>query len=793
MIVYHSTKQGFVQDVFNGTIADDIENAYQFHLGRKPSPNEKLSWKNSMMYMYTVINTPDIPDISTVAIEYQIPLTAKRIDFIISGTDNNKTNNVVIVELKQWETASLTDKHALVSTRFLHGEHETTHPSYQAWSYAYMLENYNENITNHNIKLYPCAFLHNYPPDGVIDAQCYSEFIERAPIFLKNDAQALQNFIKKHVKHGSKQDIVWLIENGKLRPSKQLTDSLASMLKGNREFVMLDDQKVVYEQALSLAKQMKKGKQVLIIEGGPGTGKSVIAINLLVELQKLGLVSQYVSKNAAPRDVYTAKLTGSFKAGFIKNLFVGSGGFIDTPNELFDVLLVDEAHRLNLKSGLFNNKGNNQIEEIIQASKLSIFFIDDHQRIHIKDIGSKSYIELLANKLGASVHCAKLSSQFRCNGSDGYLSWLDNTLQIKETANIKLTSEDYDFRIFDNPNELFDTIKEKNKISNKARVVAGYCWDWNSKRNPSGYDIIIPQYDFKKRWNLGKDGNLWIIGEESIEEIGCIHTCQGLELDYIGVIVGPDIVYKNGQIVTDVSKRASTDRSVFGYKQMLSKNKAEAISKFDDIIKNTYRTLMTRGIKGCYVYFCDPELAKHFAAQIMEVESKEPSINSIKKDNGIRIEPEVNDNVKYLDFLPIYSVKAACGYFGDGELVEPLGWVRADGIGKINRNMFVVKAVGNSMLPSINDGDLCVFRANPAGSRQGKTVLIQHYNSYDPEYGGSYSIKVYESIKSYNDDGTWSHEKIILNPKNKAFNPIIINEEDANEYRIIGDFVGVLK
>lgn len=314
----------------------------------------------------------------------------------------------------------------------------------------------------------PCAFLHNYQEDHIISNECYAEYIVKAPLFLKSDAGKLQDFIKKYIKYGSKEDIIYLIDNGKLRPSKQLADALNSMLHGNREFVLLDDQKVVYETALNLAREAAKGpKHVFIVEGGPGTGKSVVAVNLLVELTKEGVVAQYVSKNAAPRDVYTAKLSGSFKKSYINNLFVGSGSFIDTPQNTFGALIVDEAHRLNMKSGLYSNLGENQILEIIQAARFSIFFVDDRQRVHIKDIGSKAAIQKFAESCGAIVHTAKLSSQFRCNGSDGYLSWLDNTLQIKETANIRLAAENYDFKIFSDPNQLFEAIKEKIKSTTK--------------------------------------------------------------------------------------------------------------------------------------------------------------------------------------------------------------------------------------------------------------------------------------------------------------------------------------
>lgn len=783
MIVYHESKARFISDVFNNTIADEIENAFLSHLGRHTSPNEKTSWKNSMMYMHNVINTSEIPDDSEIAIEYQIPLTSKRIDFIIAGKDDKKKDNIVIVELKQWESAKLSQKSGIVTTRFQHGEVEVAHPSYQAWSYAETLYNFNETIREREVKISPCAFLHNYESDNVITNQHYKEYILLAPLFLKRDTAKLQDFIKKHIRYGTKGGIVWMIENGKIKPSKQLADALTSMLKGNREFIMLDDQKVVYETAFEMAKKAQSGKKhVLIVEGGPGTGKSVVAINLLVNLTNIGIASQYVSKNSAPRSVYTAKLTGSFKRTYINNLFTGSGCFIDAPDNTYGALLVDEAHRLNEKSGLYGNIGENQIKEIIKAAKFSVFFVDDRQRIHVKDIGSKNYIKEIAEKEGAVIYMTQLSSQFRCNGSDGYLSWLDNALQIRETANIHLTPEEYDFRIFETPNELFDTIVEKNKINNKSRVVAGYCWKWKSKKNIEEYDIVFPQFNFKKQWNLNSSNIPWLIGNDSVNQIGCIHTCQGLELDYVGVIVGDDLRYDN-KVISDVTKRDRNDQSIKGFKQKLKSSPEKALQDADEIIKNTYRTLMTRGMKGCYVYFCDKALENYFRSLLEErVE--------VRIDNRIRIEPTVNDEVKFLDFLPLYSIKAACGCFGDGDNVEVEGWIRVDGVGRLNRNMYVVQAVGDSMEPVIQDGDYCVFRSNPAGSRQGKIILAQHHSKYDPDYSGSYSIKTYTSRKRFDEYGNWMHEEIMLQPKNSAYDPIVIKEDDAEDFRIVGEYVG---
>ena len=790
MIIYHTSKKGFIDDVFNGRIADEIDQAFVTHLGRHTSPNEVRSWKNSMMHMSNVINTPDIPNDSGIAIEYQIPLTSKRVDFIISGLDENRKRNIIIIELKQWEQAKLSHKSGVIKTRFQHGEHETAHPSYQAWSYAYMLENYNETIREKKIVLSPCAFLHNYQPDTIVNHACYQEYINKAPIFLKPDAQKLQDFIKKHIKYGAKDDIVWLIDNGRLRPSKQLADALSSMLKGNQEFILLDDQKIVYETALDLARTaVTNKKQVLIIEGGPGTGKSVVAINLLVQLTKEGLTTQYVSKNAAPRDVYTAKLSGSYKKSFINNLFVGSGSFIEKEKDIFDALIIDEAHRLNLKSGLYGNLGENQIVEIIKAAKFSVFFVDDRQRIHIKDIGSKNSIKKYAEECGAVVHISKLSSQFRCNGSDGYLSWLDNTLQINDTANIRLSQDDFDFRIFSDPNELRKTIEDKNKTNNKSRMVAGYCWDWKSKRNPEATDVNIPDFGFAMKWNLEKDGSTWIIGENSIHEIGCIHTCQGLELDYAGVIIGNDLRYENGKVVTDVTKRSRMDSSVKGIK--VGRTPAQAAQLAEELIKNTYRTLLTRGMKGCYVYFCDKPLENYFRQQL-ELPQEKAKVVSLPEPQGPRIEREVNDDVKYIDYLPLYTLKAACGKFGEWQQAEEEGWIKTEGMGKLTSGMFIVQANGHSMEPRIMDGDFCVFRANIVGSRIGKIVLVQHREHYDFENGGSYSIKKYSSEKKQDPEtGEWMHERIILYPLNPDYQPIEIRDEEG--FIVVGEFIGIVK
>lgn len=622
MIIYQSNKEQFIKDIISNEIHEIIEAAYNFKTGHRVAKNELRSWQESMRHMGAVMDDEEIPNDAGVSIEYSIPQTSKRIDFIITGQDQANKDQVVIIELKQWESAELTDKDGIVKTRFQHGLAETSHPSYQAWSYSELLNQLNETVYTDNIHLVPCAYLHNYIEDEVIKNKFYQPYIERAPVFLKGkeEKEKIKTFIKSFVKYGDKSNLMFRIESGKIKPSKSLADSLVKMIAGNPEFIMLDDQKLVYETAIKLAKESSViNKNVLIVQGGPGTGKSVVAVNLLVNvIQKLGLVAQYVTKNAAPRAVYEAKLTGSMRKSAISNLFTSSGSFHSLESNIFDVLVADEAHRLNEKSGMFKNIGENQVKEIIKSSKLAIFFIDEDQKVTFSDIGSKEEIEKWASIENAKVHHMALESQFRCNGSDGYLAWLDDILGIRETANKTLDGLEYDFQVLSNPNDLKELIFKKNKINNKARIVAGYCWNWISRTDKSSFDISLPNFDFGMQWNLDTDGSLWIQAPESVSEVGCIHTCQGLEVDYIGVIIGDDLIVRNGKVITNPNARAKTDKSISGFKKLMKTNPDLAKNKADKIIRNTYRTLMTRGMKGCYVICTDPETQAYFQNRVKD-------------------------------------------------------------------------------------------------------------------------------------------------------------------------------
>ena len=616
MIVYEDSKRCFVEDIKSNCIADKITAKIRERGINAGHEREYISWQNSLQFMRNIVDDNDIDDEVRIAIEYNIPLTSKRVDFIICGADANNNDNVVVVELKQWQKAEVVadDMHYCVKT-FVGGNNRIVcHPSYQAYSYACFIRNYSQKVLDDGINLIPCAYLHNYDPDfkQTLSNSIYKEWVSEAPFFIRNETEQFSAFVKKYVtRRSSNGDLLYEIDHGRLKPTKTLQDSLASMVKGNKEFMLLDEQAVCYDMCLkTMAKCKEDGKKrTIVIQGGPGTGKSVLAVNLLMEFINKSLNTCYATKNSAPREAFLSLLTHSDakKQVNIKQLFRSPFGLSNVPDNTYDCLIVDEAHRL-VKKMYGDWNGENQVKECISASLLSIFLLDEDQAVTVNDIGSIAEISKWCRELNSTLKMpaeAKLVSQFRCNGSDAYIQFIDDILQrTEESVTVDLDELNFDFRIFDSAIELREALREKNAINNKSRMVAGYCYDWNVKHGRGDYDIMLPD-GFKAKWNLEKD-KIWAINPNSFEEVGCIHTAQGLEFDYVGVLIGKDLKYDStsGRIITDKQAISKDDKS-----SGIRSCKNESIVR--KLILNTYKTLLTRGQKGCYVYCEDKSLAEY--------------------------------------------------------------------------------------------------------------------------------------------------------------------------------------
>ena len=616
IIIYQNSAIGFREDVDDNSIVNKVEAKFMNNYGRRVAATERRAWNNSLHFMENIIRKANIPNNCGVLIEYKIPSSSNRIDFILSGHDENKNANFVIIELKQWDKAGATKKEEIVTT-YLGGKvREVVHPSYQAYSYKKFLSDMNEAIITNNLQPFSCAYLHNYlsrSPEPLTAVQ-YNEIITDTPVFFSQDASRLEQFINRYVGRGNGLDILYQIENGKIKPSKKFVEYVVEMFAGNEVYTLLDEQKVAYENIVSYA-TAATNKTTIIVNGGPGTGKSIVAMNAFVKLLKLGKNLKFVAPNASFRAAIVDMLSGNrrYTRGRLNVLFSGSGSFYNALEDEFDVLVVDEAHRLKMK-GAYQYKGENQIEDVVKASRINVFFIDDNQRIRPEDVGTVENIKEAAAKYRSEVVEVKLEAQFRCAGAEGFIRWLDHTLGIEDTANFDGWDDDsFEFMIMDSPQLLLEKVEEKNEDGYKARMLAGFAWPWTAEGdgNPDAEvkDVDLPEYGFSMPWNSRNNQYSWAIDEEKVNQIGCVHTSQGLEFDYVGVIIGHDLRYNLENMEICASYDDYYDKT--GKKGL--KKRPEELSY---LIKNIYKILMTRGMRGCYIFCRDKKLQNYFKSRL---------------------------------------------------------------------------------------------------------------------------------------------------------------------------------
>ncbi len=628
MIIYQNSVTGFQSDVDNNQIADKIEQEFIEKIGHTFSPSEKSSWNNSLYRMGTIVRLSKLPDTCWILIEYNIPSTSKRIDFLICGHDQHNQKNFIIVELKQWEKATTTDMPYLVNT-FIHGNyHDVAHPSYQAYSYKHFLCDMSTAVYEKNIHPYSCAYLHNYKAgkkEPLLDKK-YAEFYLDTPIFFKDDAPKLEKFFHEYVGRGNGDTIVQDFVSSKIKPSKKFIEYVSDLFQHNPAYILLDEQVIAYANIMKYACASDK-RTTIIVNGGPGTGKSVVAMNVFVDLLKSGKNALFVAPNSSFKTAMIDVLAWhKVKAkNRLMKIFSGSTKFCEVSPLSYDVLIVDEAHRLKAK-GTYMYKGDSQVEDVIKASRVNVFFIDDEQRIRPNDEGSMDYVESVAKKNHSEVIKVELKAQFRCSGADGFVNWVEHTLQIRDTANFDgWDKESFEFKIMDSPQDLEKYIQRKRINGYTARIVAGFAWPWTAAKdgNPDAEiaDVKIAEYGYARPWNSRHDQYTWAIDESKSHQIGCIHTSQGLEFDYVGVILGRDIYYDPDTHTVNGDYENYYDKT--GKSGL--RNKPDELTQY---IKNIYRVLMTRGIKGCTIFCCDKNLQAYMKNRANLIESKKLQLST---------------------------------------------------------------------------------------------------------------------------------------------------------------------
>jgi len=548
-----------------------------------------------------------------VILEYQLPLSSKRIDCIICGHDKKEQENATIIELKQWESCEKADGANEVITWVGGAKREVLHPSAQVGQYQlYLQDTHTAFYKSHNpIHLNSCTYLHNYSynPNDVLFSLKFSDILKKYPLFTADNVDNLTEYLNDKLSKGNGIDVLKRIEESKYRPSKKLMDHVSNVIKNKPEYILLDEQLIVYDKVFACAKKgfKDKSKTVIIIKGGPGTGKSVIAINLMADLLRDGFNAQYATGSKTFTETLR-KIIG--RRGSVQfNYFNGYG---QADNNAVDVLICDEAHRIRETSASRFTKKHlrtevPQIEELIKAAKVVVFFIDDNQIVRPTETGSVDYIKYSASKKRCTLFEYELDVQFRCNGSEAFVNWINNTLGIKRTANVIWDlHEEFDFKIFNSPQSLRKAIEGKNQDKpNSARLVTGYCWPWSNPR-PDGSlveDVVIG--DFKMPWEKKDKFWEWANEYSGMNQMGTVYTAQGFEFDYIGVIIGPDLSYNLDKTKWEGHPERSHDTTVKRSKE-----------KFTEMVKNAYRVLLSRGMKGCYVYFMDKNTERFVKSRI---------------------------------------------------------------------------------------------------------------------------------------------------------------------------------
>lgn len=722
---------------FVGKIEDDVTDYIEkmtkgAHDNCVSAENETEAWKANATALSTLLANSNIPDDVIVAFEYMVPVGGGRIDCMLFGHDGNGEKCVVHIELKQWSNKNVKtyyDHHTFSADVMVNGYRQgtniTAHPSVQVSGYDNILRNHVKAIEDKKLSLFGFAYCYNYLST---DTSCallddfYAPVMNNYPLFCKDQTVVFAKRLKELLQGGNGQCVFEDFINSEIAPTARLYDVAANMLEGDPSFELIGEQADVFESILGAVKNTKEDeKTVIIVKGGPGTGKSVIAMRLLSELYK----EEYHCTN-----VYYATRASSLRDGWKKTLQGVARRFnrgeaatslILSPYDIKpyrynnvenggDVLIVDEAHRISYASNDQTDSHRDvedrsylpQILSLLYTSRVCVFFIDDRQSILPSEIGLSTNIQKAAENYydyfkkaneifehgdrkyngddqilsGVKVRAIEnnerisnlplltpnikkvkvlppfeLKDQFRCNGSNNYLTWIDQILYEPEgTDRIPLKTDSYEFEVFDNPNDLNKKIREldsfavfadkkKEEMGNNfsykalyklsrdeefeqsARLVAGWCWDWNTRENPQRdeetgdlrKEVDIPDYEFAMPWETqqtpkndysykyAKNAERWCNQKEGVNQIGCIHSIQGWETDYVGVIIGPDLKWDKEH------KRLCYNPE--GNNHNLT---PRACEENNQLILNTYRVLLTRGKKGCFVFACDPEVREYF-------------------------------------------------------------------------------------------------------------------------------------------------------------------------------------
>ena len=553
-------------------------------------------------------------------IEYQLPLTSKRADVVLAGVDRRTGGDAyVVVELKQWSQAELYEgSERLVVVEGMHRELE--HPLLQVQGYCDYISDFVASLRGNDTAVRGVAYLHNAID---LDVEDLFEFTttERTRLFTKSRRGAFLEYLRDQFAPDEGAGAADRLLTSASRPSKQLMKLAASEIKDREQFNLLDEQRLAYEIVMHVVAKARRSdaKEVVVITGGPGSGKSVIALSLLGELNRQG----YSALHATGSRSFTQTMRRHVGRGSprVKDLFKYFNSFMDAQRNDIEVLICDEAHRIretsaNRYTSAAQRTGRSQIDELIAAARVPVFLLDEHQVVKPGEVGTVEAIKSNASSLGFRVHHVQLDDQFRCGGSRKYERWVLRLLGLETGGPEPWTGDDhFEVTLADSPWEMENILRGKLAEGYSARVSAGYCWPWSDPGRDGRLVSDVRIGDWAMPWNVKGDravgtappSALWATMKGGFDQVGCVYTAQGFEYDWSGVIVGPDLIARQGRTVT--VREANKDPEF--------KKRSVTDLQYDRNIRNIYKVLLTRGMAGTVIFAVDLQ-TREFLAELIE-------------------------------------------------------------------------------------------------------------------------------------------------------------------------------
>ncbi|PTR36695.1 hypothetical protein C8K38_12388 [Rhodococcus sp. OK611] len=595
------------------SLAEQLLEQMLFSTGRRASTAEQKSWSRSLPILARDLIEAGLGEVEML-IEYHLPLTSQRADVVLAGTHpDTGAPSYVVVELKQWSSAyRYEDNPDLVEVPGMPGGPKL-HPVAQVKGYCDYLADFAKALADRPDALAGMAYLHNATDRTMVaDLRSFPTDVT-GRLFTASDRADMFSFLRSRLIMGNGSHSAGdTLMRSAVAPSQQLLKVAAAEVRDRPQFNLLGNQQLAVDLVLHAVEHARSSdsKRVIVVTGGPGSGKSVIALSLVGELARRGRTVLHATGSRS--FTQTLRKVAGHRAPRVQKMFKYFNQFMSAERNGLDVLVLDEAHRIRetsvdryTKAELRTDRP--QIDELIAAARVPVFLLDEHQVVRPGEMGSLEQIQQHTRSLGLETQHVHLGEQFRCGGSEEYLLWVKRLLGLVDGGPYEWKGDpQFQVRVADSPDEMEHLLTQQIEDGYSARMTAGYCWPWSDARKDGALVPDVTVNDWARPWNSKSDRRigdappapLWATEDGGFDQVGCVYTAQGFEYDWNGVILGPDLVWRDSKFTTVRAANRDPD----------FKNRTRIPdARFDKLVRNVYKVLLTRGMVGTVIYSTDQQ------------------------------------------------------------------------------------------------------------------------------------------------------------------------------------------